>query len=105
MFAPGISSYPKSPCLYLMPTDVWRGGRAHGCAPRGPRAAALVAAARRYPSDVDDPTWALIAPTLAQPAGRGRPRRHPDRLLYHAILYVLRGGIQWRMARAIRATP
>jgi hypothetical protein len=28
--------------------------------------------AARYPSDVDDATWQLIAPTLAQAPGRGR---------------------------------
>jgi transposase len=48
-------------------------------------------------SDVDDATWALIAPTLAQATGRGRPRTHADRLIYNAIVYVLRGGIPWRM--------
>ncbi len=51
----------------------------------------------RYPSDVDDATWELIAPTLARSPGRGRPRLHADRVIYNAILYVLRGGIQWRM--------
>ena len=48
-------------------------------------------------SDVDDATWALIAPVLAQANGRGRPRLHADRVIYNAILYVLRGGIPWRM--------
>jgi putative transposase len=51
----------------------------------------------RYPTDVDDATWELIAPSLARSSGRGRPRRHADRLVYDAILYVLRGGIPWRM--------
>ena len=50
-----------------------------------------------YPSDVDDATWALIAPVLAKPTNQGRPRVHSDRLVYNAILYVLRGGITWRM--------
>ena len=48
-------------------------------------------------SDVDDATWALIAPTLARAPGRGRPRAHADRTIDNAILYVLRGGIPWRM--------
>jgi|SRR5215831_7121757 len=48
-------------------------------------------------SDVDDATWALIAPVLAQANGRGRPRLHADRVIYNAILFVLRGGIPWRM--------
>jgi putative transposase len=51
-------------------------------------------------SDVDDATWALIAPILARTKGRGRPRTHADRLIYNAILYVLRGGIPWRMLPA-----
>jgi putative transposase len=51
----------------------------------------------RYPSDVNDATWNLIAPIVAQGAGRGRPRAHADRVIYNAILYVLRGGIPWRM--------
>ena len=56
-----------------------------------------IAGATRYPCAVDDATWTIIAPILAQAAGRGRPRVHPDRLIYDAILYVLRGGIQWRL--------
>jgi transposase len=51
----------------------------------------------RYLSDVDDATWDLIAPILTQRIGRGRPRIHTDRIIYNAILYVLRGGIPWRM--------
>ncbi len=50
-----------------------------------------------YPSDVDDATGNLIAPILARRAKRGRPRRHTDRVIYNAILYVLRGGIPWWM--------
>jgi putative transposase len=53
--------------------------------------------ASRYPSDADDVTWDLIAPVLARQSNRGRPRLHADRLIYNAILYVLRGGIVWRM--------
>ena len=48
-------------------------------------------------SDVNDATWALIAPILAPAKGRGRPRTLADRVIYNAILYVLRGGIPWRM--------
>jgi transposase len=55
------------------------------------------AAGVRYLSDVDDATWKLIAPIVAQGASRGRPRVHADRVIYNAILYVLRGGIPWRM--------
>jgi putative transposase len=54
----------------------------------------------RYPSDTDDATWYLVAPILARTWRRGRPRRHADRLVYNAILYVARGGISWRMLPA-----
>jgi putative transposase len=64
-------------------------------APSYPRGAAA-----RYPSDVDAAPRALIAPILAQPRGRGRPRAHPDRVIDNAILYVLRGGIPWRLLPA-----
>lgn len=50
-----------------------------------------------YPTDIDDAAWELIAPVLASPTTRGRPRVHADRLVYNAIVYVLRGGITWRM--------
>jgi transposase len=56
-----------------------------------------MAAAPRYPSDVDDPTWAIVASLLARPTARGRPRVHADRLSYDAIVDVARGGIAWRM--------
>jgi putative transposase len=39
----------------------------------------------------------LIAPILARSSKQGRPRVHADRLVYNAIIYVLRGGITWRM--------
>jgi len=50
-----------------------------------------------YPSDIDDAAWELIAPILARSTPLGRPRVHADRLVYNAIVYVLRGGIAWRM--------
>jgi putative transposase len=52
---------------------------------------------RDYPTDVDDATWELIAPVLAKTTTRGRPRVHSDRVVYNAVIYVLRGGITWRM--------
>jgi len=50
-----------------------------------------------YPSDADDATWNLIAPILIRTTKRGRPRLHADRVIYNAILYVVRSGIPWRM--------
>lgn len=50
-----------------------------------------------FPFRVDDITWSLIEPYLAKQGSGGRPRIHSDRILYEAIIYVLRGGIPWRM--------
>jgi transposase len=50
----------------------------------------------RYPSDLSDPEWALIAP-LIPPAKRGGRRREVDlREVVNGILYVLGTGCQWR---------
>ncbi len=50
----------------------------------------------RYPSDLSDPEWALIAP-LIPPAKRGGRKREVDiREVMNAILYVLGTGCQWR---------
>ena len=57
-----------------------------------------------YSGDVDDATWELIAPLLAASWRRGRPRRHADRVIYNAILYVLRGGIPWLVAYRCSST-
>jgi transposase len=50
----------------------------------------------RYPSDVTDAEWALIAPLLP-PAKRGGRRRSVDlREVVQALLYLLETGCQWR---------
>lgn len=50
----------------------------------------------RYPSDVNDAEWALIAP-LIPPARRGGRRRSVDvREVLNAIFYVLATGCQWQ---------
>lgn len=50
----------------------------------------------RYPSDLGDAEWALIAPMIP-PAKRGGRRRTTDmREVVNAILYVLETGCQWR---------
>ena len=51
---------------------------------------------RRYPSDLSDAEWAVLAPLLPTARPGGRPRKHPTRELVDAMLYVLRGGIAWR---------
>ena len=50
----------------------------------------------RYPSDLTDAEWALIAP-LIPPAKHGGRRRTVDlREIVNAIMYVLSTGCQWR---------
>lgn len=50
-----------------------------------------------YPSDLTDSQWHLIKELLPAPKQRGRPRTLDLRQVINAILYVLVGGIQWRM--------
>lgn len=51
---------------------------------------------RRYPSDLTDAQWALIAPFIPPPKPGGRPAEHDRRAIVDAILYVARTGCQWR---------
>jgi transposase len=49
----------------------------------------------RYPSDLTDAEWALVAP-LIRPAKRGgRPRTADVREVLNAIFYILATGCQW----------
>ena len=50
-----------------------------------------------YPSDLTAAQWALIDPMLPTPKARGRKRSVDFRVILNAILYVLKGGISWRM--------
>ncbi len=50
----------------------------------------------RYPSDLNDAEWSLVAP-LIPPARRGGRRRSVDvREVLNAIFYVLATGCQWK---------
>jgi putative transposase len=51
---------------------------------------------RRYPSDLTDAEWAVIAPLLAPQTRLGAPRRVDLRAVIDAIFYKLRTGCQWR---------
>jgi transposase len=50
-----------------------------------------------HPTDLSDAEWAILAPLLEPPTRRGRPRRHDRRSVLDAVLYVLRGGLAWRL--------
>lgn len=53
-------------------------------------------AAERYPSDVTDAEWALLAPLIPPAKAGGRPRTTDMRAVIDALFYLLRTGCQWR---------
>jgi putative transposase len=54
----------------------------------------------RYPSDLTDAEWQILAPLLPPPSETGRHRSWPMREMMNAIFFVLRGGCPWRMLPA-----
>lgn len=52
--------------------------------------------APRYPSDLTDGEWALVAPLIPPAKGRGRKREVVVREAMNGVLYVLETGCQWR---------
>ena len=44
-----------------------------------------------------DAEWAVLEPFFPAPSPVGRPRKWPMRRIIDAILYLLRGGLPWRM--------
>ncbi len=53
-------------------------------------------ARRRYPSDLTDRQWAVLAPLIPAAKPGGRPRSADTREVVDAVLYVLRNGVVWR---------
>ena len=51
----------------------------------------------RYGTDLTDAEWALMETLMPEPKPRGRPWAWPVREIMNAILYVLRGGVAWRL--------
>ena len=52
---------------------------------------------QRYPTDLTDAQWELVAPLVPPPKRGGRPRTVAMREVLNAILYIDRAGCQWRM--------
>jgi putative transposase len=52
---------------------------------------------KRYPTDMTEEDWWVIAPLLPQPAKRGRPRKTDLREVVNAIRYLVRTGCGWEM--------
>lgn len=53
-------------------------------------------ARKPYPSDVSEAEWAILAPLVPAVKPGGRPARWRRREIMNGILYVVRGGNQWR---------
>jgi len=51
----------------------------------------------RLPSDLTDTEWLIFEPLMPPAASTGRPRKWPWRTVLEAMLYLLRGGLPWRM--------
>lgn len=51
---------------------------------------------KTYPSDLRDAEWAALELVIPAIKPGGRPARHSRREIVNAILYVIRGGNQWR---------
>ena len=49
------------------------------------------------PSDLTDAKWAILKPLLPPRARLGRPPVRDYRQIVEAMLYLLRGGLPWRM--------
>jgi len=50
----------------------------------------------RYPSDLTDAEWALVAPLIPPAKRGGRPRDVNVREVLNAVFYVLSTGCQWQ---------
>ena len=50
----------------------------------------------RYPTDLTDREWAVIAPLIPSAKPGGRPRKTNMREVVNAILYIAGSGSQWR---------
>ena len=49
----------------------------------------------RYPSDLSDAEWAVVAPLIPQAKRGGRPRDVDMREVLNAVFYLLSTGCQW----------
>ena len=50
-----------------------------------------------YPSDITREQFEIIRPDLEKAKRKTRPRKYDLYDIFCAVLYILRGGIQWRM--------
>ncbi len=50
-----------------------------------------------YPTDVSEEKWSLVEDLFERPDPRGKKSLHEKRVLFNAMLYVVKTGCQWRM--------
>ena len=70
-------------------------GRFLGSEPKGSYGGRM--SRKPYPSDLTDAQWEELGPLLPPDTRRGHPRTTDLREVVNGILYVLRGGIPWRL--------
>ncbi|WP_432757307.1 transposase [Consotaella aegiceratis] len=58
--------------------------------------ASIARKTKRYPTDLTDAEWTMIAPLLPKPAKRGRKPSVDMREIVSAIRYMTRSGGGWR---------
>jgi len=51
---------------------------------------------KRYPSDLTDAQWELLAPFIPQPSPNATQETIPRREIVNGVLYLLRTGCSWR---------
>jgi hypothetical protein len=56
---------------------------------------------KRYPTDLSDEEWSVIAPLFPPPSKKGRPRKTDLREVVNAIRYLVRTGCGWESCPAI----
>jgi putative transposase len=55
---------------------------------------------RRYPTDLTDAEWQVLAPLIPATKPGGRPPLHDRRELVNAMAYWVRAGCAWRLLPA-----
>jgi putative transposase len=50
-----------------------------------------------YKTDLSDAEWDLIKKDFEPASKRGNGHKHSKKSIVNAILYIVKGGIQWRL--------
>ena len=88
-----LASSPKKPSLRACLKSGLRGR----CEPSEDLICGGYWRAQRYPTDLTEAEWTILAPLMPAAKHGGRPRTTDIREVINAIFYVLRGGCQWRL--------